>query len=129
MRTRGETPRLLLRLRLPCSRAGVCPRVYIQYRWNHADTDQFQKLPIWEQLTVGRMYTYDSTMTRLPTSGQIGVNDLVASLSGIARGGGRLRALDFQLGALYMLAGQPNFRAAVRLITALQPSSTSHLLP
>lgn len=97
-------------------------------RWNHADTDQFQHLPLWEQITVGRMYTYDSTMTRVPSSGQIGVQDLVPALaspdSGCERAGGRLRCLDFVLGSLYIFAGQPNFRAP-RLFDPADPDRSA----
>ncbi len=48
-------------------------------KWNHADTDAFGHLPFWPRATVGRMYIYDSTMNRVPASGQIGVNDLARS--------------------------------------------------
>lgn len=48
-------------------------------KWNHADTDAFGRLPFWPRATVGRMYIYDSTMNRVPASGQIGVNDLAGS--------------------------------------------------
>jgi hypothetical protein len=40
-------------------------------KWNHADTDAFGQLPLWEMMDVGRMYIYDSTMTRLQSSGQV----------------------------------------------------------
>ena len=61
-----------------------------------ADTDEFGHLPIWEQQTVGRMYIYDSTMSRLPTSGTIGVNDL-ASASKDCGGRARVPCFDFIL--------------------------------
>lgn len=143
-------------------------------RWNHADTDAFSKLPLWEQFTVGRMYvpapqppacihiyahactlvchlcspalhayglvldrisrtacngryTYDSTVNRVPTSGQLFVQDLYTSVThpahtphttpraaagGCPHGLSRLACFDFLLGALYILAGQPQFHAA-----------------
>lgn len=38
--------------------------------WNHADTDAGYSLPsFWERLTVGRDYVYDSTTSRLHSSG------------------------------------------------------------
>ena len=40
-------------------------------RWNHADTDAYGGLPLWEMHTTGRMYLYDSTVRRLPTSGTL----------------------------------------------------------
>ena len=91
-------------------------------RYNHADTDAFGRLPLWERSTVGRLYVYDSTMTRLPTSGQINVGDLVSAVSAPAatagaagpcdEHGGRLRCLDFALMALASVAGQPYIHAS-----------------
>ena len=83
-------------------------------RYNHADTDRFMKLSYpWERLTVSRLYTYDSTLTRLPTSGEIPVGDLVSDLAAPAcdAHGGRLRCLDFALMSLAILAGQPYLHA------------------
>jgi hypothetical protein len=42
------------------------------------------------------MYVYDSTVNRLPSSGTIGVNDLVAAAAGCARPT-RLHCIDFVL--------------------------------
>ena len=78
-------------------------------KWNHADTDQFGRLPLWEQQTVGRMYIYDSTSTRLPTSGQIGVNDLASSSAQGCSGRGRIACIDFVLGAQYGMGSIPSF--------------------
>ena len=51
----------------------------------------------------GRMYIYDSTMNRLPTSGQIGIGDLATSTkehAGTSACGmlGRVACHDFILG-------------------------------
>lgn len=70
-------------------------------RWNHADTDAFGHLPLWEQHEVGRMYTYDSTMTRLASSGQLGVNDLSTFSKTCDGTNGRSRMLCFD----FVLAG------------------------
>jgi len=80
-------------------------------KWNHADTDAFSHLPTWEQFTVGRMYIYDSTISRLPSSGQIGVHDL-ASLSKNCQGRTRLLCFDFVLGTQYLMGSIPLFHAA-----------------
>lgn len=75
-------------------------------RWNHADTDQMTHLPdFWEQLTVGRVHTYNSTRSRLPTSGQMGFSGPGANLQGMPKqcaSAGRSRLLCFGFG----LAGQ-----------------------
>lgn len=95
-------------------------------RWNHADTDAFTLLPIWEQMTVGRLYTYDSTMTRVPTSGELGLGDLLPQLAAplCDEHGGRLRCLDFILGTLYILAGQPYFHTG-RLFDPADPDAAA----
>jgi len=80
-------------------------------KWNHADTDEFSHLPLWEQQTVGRMYIYDSTTTRLPTSGQIGVNDLATSTAAGCNGRPRVACMDFILGAQYAMGSIPSFRS------------------
>jgi hypothetical protein len=84
-------------------------------RWNHADTDAFSKLPTWERMTVGRMYVYDSTRTRLPSSGQIGVDDLVGLCGAESvtrvRNVPRLRCVDFVIAGFYLSASLPQFRA------------------
>ena len=46
------------------------PRLLLRAVWNHADTDAGYNLPsFWERLTVGRDYVYDSTTSRLHSSG------------------------------------------------------------
>ena len=68
-------------------------------------------------MIVGRMYIYDSTVTRLPSSGQIGVNDLSSStLTGCpVHAGGpvldRVTCFDFILGTQYLYGSIPSFRA------------------
>ena len=65
---------------------------------------------------MGRAYIYDSTMNRLPTSGQIGVNDLAAD-SRSCHGANttsraqRLACFDFVLGSQYLMGSIPAFRA------------------
>ena len=76
-----------------------------------------------ERFTVGRMYIYDSTITRLPSSGQIGVNDL-ATLTKVCgdHGGGnitlgaaplldRKECFDFALGSQYIMGSIPGFHS------------------
>ena len=46
------------------------------------------------------MYVYDSTLTRLPTSGQYPVNDLAG------RCGGEAACVSFCLGGFYLMATQ-----------------------
>ena len=83
-------------------------------KWNHADTDAFGHLPFWPRLTVGRMYIYDSTMNRVPASGQIGVNDLAGSSvsCGPAGTAARRACFDFGLASGYALGTIPSFRSA-----------------
>ena len=86
-------------------------------KWNHADTDAFGHLPLWEQHTMGRLYIYDSTINRLPSSGTIGVNDLAASSKTCMGDGGkttraqRLNCFDFILGTQYLMGSIPTSRA------------------
>jgi hypothetical protein len=82
-------------------------------KWNHADTDAFGHLPFWPRLTVGRMYIYDSTMNRVPASGQIGVNDLAASSLSCGAAGtpARLMCFDYALASSYAYGTIHQFRA------------------
>lgn len=82
-------------------------------KWNHADTDAFGRLPFWPRMTVGRMYTYDSTMNRVPASGQIGVNDLAASslACGAAGTAERVACFDWGLASGYGYGTIPSFHA------------------
>mmetsp|Transcript_34143 Transcript_34143/g.102956 ORF Transcript_34143/g.102956 Transcript_34143/m.102956 type:complete len:948 (-) Transcript_34143:12-2855(-) len=83
-------------------------------KWNHADTDAFGRLPFWPHLTVGRMYVYDSTMNRVPASGQIGVNDLATSSLSCGKAGtaARVACFDYALASGYTFGTIPSFRAA-----------------
>ena len=89
-------------------------RVSTTGRWNHADTDAFGRLPFWPRLTVGRMYVFDSTMNRVPASGQIGVNDLSASslACGAAGTAARMHCFDFALASGFGYGTIPSFRSA-----------------
>jgi hypothetical protein len=82
-------------------------------KWNHADTDAFGRLPFWPRMTVGRMYIYDSTMNRVPASGQIGVNDLAASslACGAAGTPQRVACYDWGLASGYAMGTIPSFHA------------------
>jgi len=70
-------------------------------RWNHADTDAGFHLPFWEGLTMGRAYCYDSTYTRVPTSGQYMALDLAARAFDNCGGYGaaRIECVNFGLGS------------------------------
>ena len=83
-------------------------------KWNHADTDAFGRLPFWPRLTVGRMYIYDSTMNRVPASGQIGVNDLSASSLTCGKPGSpaRVACFDYALASGFGFGTIPSFRSA-----------------
>ena len=83
-------------------------------KWNHADTDAFGRLPFWPRLTVGRMYIYDSTMNRVPASGQIGVNDLSASSLTCGKPGSpaRVACFDYALASGFGYGTIPSFRSA-----------------
>ena len=78
-------------------------------RWNHASTDESLRLPIWEQSTIGRMYTYDSTMNRLKSSGMIPIDDL-STMTKDCGGRQQIPCFDFILGTYYAMGIIPNFR-------------------
>jgi hypothetical protein len=89
-------------------------------KWNHADTDAFGHLPFWPRATVGRMYIYDSTMNRVPASGQIGVNDLASSSQACGAPGtsARVACFDWGLASGYAYGTIPSFRSATLWPTA-----------
>lgn len=89
-------------------------------KWNHADTDEFSHLPLWEMHTVGRMYIYDSTVSRLPSSGQIGLNDLSEASKSCGRP--RLSCFDFVLGTQIMMGSIGSF-GAPRLYDPADPEA------
>jgi hypothetical protein len=67
-------------------------------KWNHADTDAGYGLgSLWERLSVGRDYIYDSTTTRLHSSGMYGVNDIASASRQCDPTPGRLVCVDFAL--------------------------------
>ena len=117
---------MLSALSLPADQTGADAYRYSgANRWNHADTDAFGHLPLWEQHEVGRMYVYDSTMTRLASSGQLGVNDLAAfSKSSCDGTNGRSRMLcfDFVLAGYWGWGVVGDFRAA-KLYDAADPEA------
>jgi len=83
-------------------------------KWNHADTDAFGRLSFWPRLTVGRMYIYDSTVNRVPASGEIGVNDLASSSLDCGKAGSpqRVMCFDYGLASGYALGTIPSFRSS-----------------
>ena len=67
-------------------------------KWNHADTDAGYSLPsLWERLSVGRDYVYDSTTTRTHSSGMYGLGDLAQASLSCNPSPGRLVCVDFAL--------------------------------
>ena len=82
-------------------------------RWNAADTDEaiFKIDNVVEWSTLGRMYAYDSTMDRVPTSGQYTVDDLVGRCMNDPLQTDLVRCVDFVLGGFYLFGTQPFFHA------------------
>jgi hypothetical protein len=67
-------------------------------KWNHADTDAGYGLgSLWERLSVGRDYVYDSTTTRLHSSGMYGVGDVAGASRQCDPSPGRLVCVDYAL--------------------------------
>jgi hypothetical protein len=65
---------------------------------HHADTDAGYSLPsLWERLSVGRDYVYDSTTTRLHSSGMYGIGDIADAASACNPVPGRLACVDYGL--------------------------------
>jgi hypothetical protein len=82
-------------------------------RWNAADTDEaiFKINNVVEWSTLGRMYAYDSTFDRVPTSGQYTVDDLVGRCTNDPLQTDLVRCVDFVLGGFYLFGTQPFFHA------------------
>ena len=82
-------------------------------RWNAADTDEV----IWriddvvEWSTLGRMYAFDSTYDRVPTSGQYTVDDLVGRCTNDPLQIDVVQCVDFVIGGFYLFGTQPFFHA------------------
>lgn len=71
-------------------------------RWNHADTDAGYSLGNFlDRINVGRDYVYDSTTTRLHSSGSYGVNSVVDAASSCDPHPGRFACLNFALASFY----------------------------
>ena len=67
-------------------------------KWNHADTDAGYGLgSLWERLSVGRDYIFDSTTTRLHSSGMYGMNDIAEASRSCDPTPGRLACIDYAL--------------------------------
>ena len=76
--------------------------------WNHADTDAGYGLgSLWDRLTIGREYVFDSTTSRVKTSGSYGIGDIAAACGAVGAGAARLACLDFALASFYTLGVPP----------------------
>eukprot|EP00759_Apiculatamorpha_spiralis_P003710 PhF_6_TR11721/c0_g1_i1/m.19116 len=79
--------------------------------WNHADTDAGYSLPdLWERLTVGREYVYDSTTTRLASSGSYGIGDI--SNAAKQCGNDRVLCMDYALASFFAVGVNPTIVAS-----------------
>ena len=79
--------------------------------WNHADSDAGFSVPtLWHRLQVGRDYVYDSTTSRLKTSGMYPVNALAEQSTECGAPGTpqRLACADFALASFYAQGVIPN---------------------
>lgn len=78
-------------------------------RWNHADTDAGYNLNnFWDKLTIGRDYVFDSSTTRLHTSGGYGIGDPQNNAKQCDPFPGRLRCVDYALASFYGQGVVPN---------------------
>jgi len=78
-------------------------------RWNHADTDAGYSLPyLWDRLNIGRDYIYDSTTTRLHSSGGYGIGDPKNNANQCEPYPGRLLCIDYTLASFYGQGVIPN---------------------
>ena len=76
--------------------------------WNHADTDAGYGLSkLWDRLTIGREYVYDSTTSRVKTSGSYGIGDIADAAKECGTGAARLACVDFALASFFSLGVQP----------------------
>ena len=78
-------------------------------RWNHADTDAGYSLNrLWDRLNVGRDYIYDSSTTRLHSSGGYGIGDPKNDAKQCDSYPGRLVCVDYALASFYGQGVVPN---------------------
>jgi hypothetical protein len=71
-------------------------------RWNHADTDAGYGLNrMIDRLNVGRDYVYDSTTTRLHSSGMYGIGFVANDAKSCEPSPGRFACLNFALASFY----------------------------
>lgn len=76
--------------------------------WNHADTDAGYSLNrLADRLTIGREYVYDSTTTRIKTSGSYGIGDIAAESRACGASAARLACVDFALASFFTLGVPP----------------------
>lgn len=64
-----------------------------------------------EWSTLGRMYAFDSTYDRVPTSGQYTVDDLVGCCTNDPLQTDVVQCVDFVIGGFYLFGTQPFFHA------------------
>lgn len=71
-------------------------------RWNHADTDAGYSLPgFLDRINVGRDYVYDSTTSRLHSSGGYGIGYVADEARACDPSPGRWACLNFALASFY----------------------------
>ena len=76
--------------------------------WNHADTDAGYSLPLLlDRLLIGREYVYDSTTSRVKTSGSYGIGDIAAAARACGASAARLACVDFALASFFGLGVPP----------------------
>jgi hypothetical protein len=76
--------------------------------WNHADTDAGYSLPtLMERLMIGREYVYDSTTSRVKTSGSYGIGDISEESRECGASAARLACVDFALSSFFGLGVPP----------------------
>ena len=92
-------------------------------RWNHADTDAGFGIPsFYERVAVGRDYVYDSTTTRLHSSGCYMLFDLTRITVNNSECPSRLACIDFGL-ASYLGQGITGIVAGASLWDATDPAA------
>jgi hypothetical protein len=82
-------------------------------RWNHADTDAGYSLPnFFDRINVGRDYVFDSTTTRLGSSGGYGIGYVADDAKVCDPYPGRWACLNFALASFYGQGVVPTMMSA-----------------
>lgn len=82
-------------------------------RADHADTDAGYSLgTLSDRLAIGREYVFDSTTSRVKTSGSYGIGNIAASSNSCGSGAARVACVDFALASFYSLGVLPTVVAA-----------------